>query len=454
CDLLVLGAGPGGYRAALDGAAAGLKTVLVEKGHLGGTCLNWGCIPTKLFLGATQAAADLEVQSRLRTLAGTIRFDLAGIQKRKRTLILGTRKSMERSLKDSGIELITGAGQLIGPNILAVDMQGSYSEIHFSHLVIAAGSVPFFPPGLAPNGREILDSTDCLELGNVPARLAVIGAGPIGIELAQFWSRLGSEIVLVELAPTILPTEDPEIAALMAWHLKRFGWTVHTATTVTELDDDADGVGLLLQNGERITADKVLVSVGRMPALSGLGVENTDISVTSRGWIRTDDALRAAENVYAVGDVNGRFLLAHAAEDQARYVIRHILETEKGPYDPGPPPSCVYGDPEVFRAGFSVRELKERDLPVSVSRFQLAANPVAQASGSTRGMIKVIWSEGKIRGVTGIGHRAAGMVTLAEVMVRQSWTREEIHNTIFAHPTLDEALKEAVLAPLEEVDRD
>jgi dihydrolipoamide dehydrogenase len=450
CDLLILGAGPGGYAAALEGAEAGLRTILVEKGFLGGTCLNWGCIPTKLFLGATQSIPELKAQSRLRIASGEIAVDLPALQRRKRTLIQATRKAMGLRLEHSSVNLLQGVARFTGLDTVAVESEGAFQEIRFSNAILAVGSSPVFPPGMVRDGVHVLDSTDMLDLEEVPPSLAVIGAGAIGIELGQFFNRLGTAVTLIEMAPDLLPAEDPEISGVMSWALKRQGWTVHASTTVQRFETDGEGTRLFLSTGKEVRAHKVLVAIGRTPNTTGLGLENTTVRTGPRGWIVTDEALQAAERIFAVGDVSGRALLAHAAEDQARYVVRRILGQIVGPYEGLPVPSCLYGDPEAFRAGRSARELLNAGLPVKTSRYQLAASPVAQAYGSSHGVIKVLWSEGRVAGITGIGHRMTGLVTLAEVIVKQGWERERIHGIVVAHPTMDEGLKEALLA--EQVD--
>jgi dihydrolipoamide dehydrogenase len=451
CDLLILGAGPGGYTAALEGARAGLRTILVEQGFLGGTCLNWGCIPTKLFLGATQTIPELKAQSRLRIATGEIVVDLPGLQRRKRTLVQATRKSMALRLEQTSVKLVQGVGRLTGPNTVAVESEGTFQEIRFTSLVLAVGSRPAFPPGLVRDGAHILDSTDMLDLEEIPPHLAVVGAGAIGIELGQFFNRLGSTISLIEMAPSVLPAEDPEISGILAWSLKRQGWTIHTSTTVERVATTDEEVQLSLSTGKDVRANKVLVAIGRMPNTAGLGLENTTVNVDRRGWIATDESLQAADGIFAVGDVSGRALLAHAAEDQARYVVRRLLGRTTEPYRSMPVPSCLYGEPEAFRAGKSFRELLKEGDAVKSSRYQLAASPVAQAFGSSHGLIKVFWSNGKVVGITGIGHRTTGLVTLAEVMVNQGWDREHIHEIVVAHPTMDEALKEALLAEQKEI---
>jgi dihydrolipoamide dehydrogenase len=450
CDLLILGSGPGGYAAALEGAAAGLGTVLVEKGFLGGTCLNWGCIPTKLFLGASQTIPELKSQARLRVAGGEITVDLPALQRRKRTLVQATRKAMQLRLDHAGVELIQGVARLAGPRTALIESDGMFREIRFSSLILAVGSRPAFPPGLERDGASILDSTDILDLEATPRHLAVIGAGAIGIELGQFYHRLGAAVTLIEMAPNVLPAEDPEISGVMTSALKRQGWDVHCSSAVERVQAGEQETTLLLSTQKEVRAHKVLVAAGRTPNTIGLGLELAGAETDDRGWIVTDEFLQAVDRIFAVGDVNGRVLLAHAAEDQARYVIQRILGRTSAPYPRLPVPSCLYGEPEVFRAGRTHRELQTEGA-FAVSRYRLAASPVAQAFGSSHGLIKVFWSQGRVAGITGIGHRMTGLVTLAEVIVRQGWERERIKGIVVAHPTIDEALREALLADQEEV---
>lgn len=453
-DVVILGAGPGGSRAALEAAAAGLRVAIVDKGSFGGTCLNWGCIPTKLLLGGTAAHPLLEVQKKLKTAQGTIDFDLTALQARKTRFINGTRQALEKQLRQAGIEVITGTARLAGPgHVEVVDGEGT-RELAARNVIVATGSVPASFPGLAPDGDAVLDSTALLDVTEVPDSLIIVGGGAIGLEMGDFFSRLGTAITIVEGLDRLAPTEDPEIGQTLGKLLKREGWAIHTGRRVASLSTVEGKAQLRFEDGTELVADKALMAVGRRPSTTGLGLETAGATLLGAGWVETNDHLLAAPGLYAIGDVNGRTLLAHAADHQARFVISHIASgsaSSASGYPAPVMPSCIYGHTEVMRAGATVAELVASGHDVHVSTSQLIANPIAQAYGTTGGFIRVLWVEGQVRGISAVGHGVSHLVTLATVIVSQRWRREDVHGIIFAHPTLDEALEAALLAPSQKV---
>lgn len=453
-DVVILGAGPGGSRAALEAAAAGLRVAIVDKGSFGGTCLNWGCIPTKLLLGGTAAHPLLEVQKKLKTAQGTIDFDLTALQARKTRFINGTRQALEKQLRQAGIEVIKGTARLAAPGRIEVTGGEEARELVASDTIVATGSVPASFPGLAPDGEAVLDSTALLDVTEVPDSLIIVGGGAIGLEMGDFFSRLGTAITIVEGLDRLAPTEDPEIGQTLGKLLKREGWAIHTGRRVASLSTVEGKAQLRFEDGTELVADKALMAVGRRPATNGLNLETAGATLRGAGWVATDDHLRAAPGLYAIGDVNGRTLLAHAADHQARFVVRHIVSGAASSvpgYAAPVMPSCIYGHTEVMRAGATVAELVASGHDVHVSTSQLIANPIAQAYGTTSGFIRVLWAEGQVRGIAAVGHGVSHLVTLATVIVSQRWRREDVHGIIFAHPTLDEALEAALAAPSQKV---
>jgi dihydrolipoamide dehydrogenase len=448
-DIIVIGAGPGGYAAALLASQRGKTVALIEKEHLGGTCLNWGCIPTKLYLGATAHLEGLHAQSRLRLCSGSVQMDMQALRKRKNSFVAATHKAMGCCLEKHGVALVQGQASLLDKNSVRVTGE-TEQTLNFKTLIIATGSSTNWFAGLEPDHARILDSTDLLDLDEAPASLAIIGAGAIGLEMADFWHRLGTAIHIIEAAPRIAPAEDEEIAQTLSGMLKRKKWNIVTGKRVAGLVNEGESVLVRLEDDTEIRVAKALVAVGRKPNTPGLGLENAGVAMTGAGWITTDDFLRATPNIYAIGDVNGRTLLAHAAEHQGRYAVLHALGETAAPYAPGPIPGCIYGSIEVMRAGHTAAELAAQGKTVTVSRANLGANPISQAHGQAQGLVKVSWVDGVVRGVTAVGHGASHLVTLAEIMVRDRWTAHTAHEHIFAHPTLDEALRDALIAPQEE----
>ncbi len=441
-DMTILGAGPAGYAAALTASQRGKTTILVAAGPLGGTCLHWGCIPTKLFLGASEPLEGLRAMGRLRLLRGEAVLDLPALRRRADTVIQATAKAMASQLALHGVTVIQGRGQLAAPNTVLVPDQGD--QIQSTTVILATGSRPMALAGI-PFGGPILDSTALLECTAPLPSLLIVGGGAIGIEMAQFWNRLGTQVTLVEAAPHLVPTEDSVLGEALAAALRRSGITVRTGAPVRAVTVVGDRVQVDLPS-EQLMATRVLVAIGRRPNTEDLGLETAGISLDQRGFIPTDDALRAAPGIYAVGDVNGRTLLAHAAEHQARFAVAHALGEIAGPYHPGPIPSCIYGGIEFLRVGPSRSQMAEG---VTVSQASLAANPMAQAHGHTQGLVRIYWQEGRVLAVAAVGGRVSHLAGLAEAMVRHQWSAEAAHQHIFAHPSLDEAIRAALLAPQE-----
>ena len=449
CDVLIIGGGPGGYATALGTARAGLSVVLAEKNQLGGTCLNRGCIPTKLLLGGTSALDELAAQKRQRVLSGEISADLAALQTKKQRMLAATRKAMGQQLESLGVVRLSGEARLTGPTSAMIRTNGGQA-VEFGHCVLAVGSRPQVFPGMAVDGDAVLDSTGLLELDAVPESLLIVGGGYIGLEMGQIFHRLGTRINVVDAAERIAPSEDEDVGAEYLKHFKRHTWDIRTGARVVGLRTEDGRAVLTLDSGETPTASKALVAVGRGPIVDDLGLDTAEISTTERGWIKTDAFLRAAPSVSAIGDANGRTLLAHAAEQQGHYVAARLKAEQRGetptPFDEGVVPSCIYGAPEAMRAGATAAELTAHGKAVAVSRALLAANPMAQAHAAIGGFVKIAWVDGRVAGVCAVGHGVSAMATLAGVMVAQGWTRELVEATVFPHPSLDEALKDALLA--------
>ena len=447
-DLVVLGGGPGGMDAALAAAGLGLSCALVENDPLGGTCLNRGCIPTKLFLGAAEPAHALAALGKFKLAAGEVKVDLAALQERKRKLLEGTRKAAGQRLQAAGVEIVPGRGTLVPGKSLLVQGEAWERTLEYGALVVATGARPAAPQALAPDGDRILDSDAILELAAAPERLAVIGGGFIGLELARFFSSLGTRITLLEALDRLLAVEDPEVSkAVLAAH-KREGWDIRLGAKVAAVRSHGQEAQVTLEGGEEIRADYCLVAIGRGPNTAGLGLEQAGATLDRRGFVQTDPHLMACEGVYVIGDANGRLQLAHAASSQGAYAARHAAGREKLPYAPGPIPWCVYGEPQVLRVGKNAADLRAQGAEPLASTAQLAANPICQAHAQTAGFVKCVWAYGRLQGVTAVGHGVSHLVSAATIMVAQGWNRADAERLVFAHPTLDEALHAARLGEL------
>ncbi len=444
-DLIVIGAGPGGFDCAIHAAKLGLKTAIVEMEKLGGTCLNVGCIPTKLMLGATSAIHELEAQARMKIATGEVRVDWGALQSKKEKLLAGTRKAMDKQLADLGVDMFYGCARLLGQGRVEVAAEISSVVLEGKNIVLATGAKPSAFPGLTPDHDRVLDSTSFLALEKAPESLIVVGAGFIGLEMAQTASRMGAQVTVVDLLDRIAALEDPDSSKQLQSAFKRAKWKFHLSVRVKSVKSVGNKAVLTLDDGTTIEATHALIAVGRSPNTAELGLENSAAKLTKQGFIVTDEQLLAAENIFAIGDVNGRIQLAHAAEHQGRYVAELIAKKTDAPYECGPIPSILYGSPECIRVGSMVHELGEKD-ECAVSTAQWAANPIAQSHCAAQGFCKVVWSKGHVVGVTAVGHEASRLATTATIMVSQKWTREQASKLIFAHPTLDEILKQALLA--------
>ncbi len=454
-DLLILGGGPGGFDAAVEAAGSGLKTALVEAAELGGACLNRGCIPTKLWLGATDAVDELAAQAKMRVATGSVDIDFPALQARKDKYIAATRKAMGMRLAQLGVDLVAGLGRVTDPGNVEVLTADGPKTLNYRNLLLATGSRPGGFPGVIADGAKVLDSTGLLALAAMPKSLIVVGGGFIGLEMAQAAQRMGARITLVDALPRLAGAEDPEVSKVLESVFKRQGWDLRLGVKVASVKTRGEQAVLVLDSsvggGEELEADCALIAVGRRPNTADLGLEALGATLTGAGYIQTDANLLAAPGVFAVGDVNGRMLLAHAASHQAHYVVERLLGHTARPYASGPVPSILYGAPEVFRAGIMAEEAKALGSSVLVSRAQLIANPIAQAHAATAGFVKCVWRDGKIAGITAVGAGVSRLACFATLIIQQGWTREDASGFMFPHPTLDESLKAALLADKEAV---
>ncbi len=448
-DLVILGGGPAGSRAALDAARAGMAVALVEAGFLGGTCLNAGCIPTKFLLGATAYLPLLEVQQKNAAARGEIRVDLAALQAGKDAHVKEMRAELAEELRQAGVTVLHGKGAFTGPASVHVKGAGVDAEATFGKCIVATGSIPAVFPGLKPDGATVYSSAGILGIKEIPESLIILGGGAIGLEMGEFFHRLGTRIIMAEGASRMLPGEDCETGETVRAYHERRGWEIHTGRRIASLST-VDGRSLLrFEDGEEKTAACSLLAAGRMPGTRGLNPEGAGLTLNERGWLQTDECLRAAEHIYAVGDINARLMMSHAATHQAAYAVRRILGTEKAPYSPPAVPACIYGTLEVMRVGPTAAELARQGVEVRVSRSRPACNPVARGLGHTAGVARMVWADGALMSVTVVGHGASHLMAASSLLVKDKLKKNLFPGIIFAHPTLDEVLESAILARLE-----
>ena len=452
-DVVVIGGGPGGYATALYGASAGLDVAVVERDKVGGTCLHRGCIPAKEFL---------ETASIVRTVAGAKEFgvqagqpvvDFAVSQGRKQKVVDQLYKGLAGLMAGRGITTFIGTGTLQPGKRVRVEGGGDSIEITGRDVVLASGSVPRTIPGFDVDGRLVLTSDEVLALNSLPGSVAVIGGGAIGCEFASMFADLGSQVTVLEAMPTLMPGVDADVVGVVARSFRKRGITVHTGIKVSGHRPNGDGTTVHFGDGESVTVDAVVVSVGRRPLTDGLLAEGTGVAVDERGFVATDEYMRtSAEGIWAVGDVVDTPQLAHVGFAEGIVVVKSILGETAIPVDYSRVPWCIYCQPEVAFAGLTEAQAKEAGLDVVVKKDPFGGNSRARIVGETDGLVKVVaerTSDGRAGRILGV-HMVGPWVTeqLGQGYLAVNWeaTPDEVGQFIQPHPTLSEAFGETVLA--------
>ncbi len=449
--IALLGAGPGGYVAAIRAAQLGARVTVVENQALGGVCLNWGCIPSKALLAVVELGEKAKKANDLGlTLSGQVGYDVARMVARKQKVVDTLVKGIATLFKAWGIEHVAGTGELLDERTLRVVRgDGSETRVSADALVVATGSswpnLPLFPV----DGRDIITSKEALDMTAIPARLLIIGGGVEGCEFAALYSGLGTQVTIVELLPRILPLEDEEVSGVMLRELKKRTVSVCTGTTVEKLDRQGGSLTATLKDGTTLTADQVLVSVGRGLNSKGIGLERAGVQVGKRGEILVNSRMETnVPGIYAIGDVTGKAMLAHVASTQGKVAVSNILgHGREINYDVVP--AGIFTLPEIGRVGLTEDQARERaqaaGSDIKVGRFRHMALGKAQATGETTGLFKVI-AEAKtdrLLGVHIVGSHAADLIHEAAFALHMGATAAQLADMIHAHPTLSEGLMEA-----------
>jgi len=452
-DLIVIGAGPGGYVAAIRAAQLGMKTALVEKdAALGGTCLNVGCIPSKALLESSeQFHAAGHAFAAHGITAENVKIDLAAMMARKTTVVKTLTDGVATLMKKNKVTVVRGLARLSGPGKVSVTVDGATTEYGTKFVLIATGSVPVQLPFLPFDGERVVTSTEALSFTEVPKRLAVIGAGAVGLELGSVWNRLGSQVTVVELLPNITPFADTMASKFLQRALAAQGMEIKLQHKVTGAEVGPSGVVLKVEDpkGQPLTveADKVLVSVGRKPCTDTAGLREAGI-VFDGPRVAIDDHFRTnLEGVYAIGDVVRGPMLAHKAEEEGIAAVE-IMAGKAGHVNYDVIPNVVYTHPELAMVGITEEQAKAEKVPVKVGRFYFAANGRALSLGETDGLCKVVAhaETDRLLGVHIVGVRASDMIAEAAAFLEFKASAEDVARTCHAHPTLSEILKEACMA--------
>ncbi len=454
-DLIVIGAGPGGYIAAIRAAQLGLNVACIEKeGALGGTCLRVGCIPSKALLESSELYREArESFGRHGIKLGDVKLDLPAMLKRKDDTVKTLTRGVEALFKKAGVTRYLGRGKLIGPGKVSVESQAESGEkqtaiLQAPHIIIATGSVSAILPGVKLDGNLVGTSTDALSYPEVPGHLVVIGAGAIGLELGSVWSRLGAKVTVLEYLNRILPGMDKEIAAETQKILGRQGLEFKLGTRVKSAQAEKNGCIVECEGSEPIVCDRVLLAVGRTPNTEGLGLESVGIKTDGRGRIPVDENFAtSAPGIYAIGDVIPGAMLAHKAEEEGVACVEKIV-TGHGEVNYNAIPSVVYTHPEMASVGQTQEQLEEAGIPFKKGMFPIIANGRAKCMGQTEGKVKILAhaETDRILGVHIVAPRAGDLIAEAVVAIEFGASSEDLARTSHAHPTLSESLKEAALA--------
>ncbi|WP_119678392.1 dihydrolipoyl dehydrogenase [Indioceanicola profundi] len=451
-DVLVIGAGPGGYVAAIRAAQLGMKAAVVEREHLGGICLNWGCIPTKALLRSAEVAHLIQHSKDYGiTVEGKVTMDLPAIVKRSRGVAGQLSAGVKGLLKKNKVAVINGSAKLSGKGKVTVTGQDA-GDYQGKHIIIATGARARVLPGLEPDGKLVWTYREAMVPEKMPKSLLVIGTGAIGVEFASFYRNMGVEVTLVEVMDRILPVEDEEISALAAKQFTKQGIKIRANTKVVKLDKGADNVTATLDVGngktEQVTVDRVISAVGIVGNSENLGLENTKVKV-ERGHIVTDAYMRTDEpGVYAIGDVCGAPWLAHKASHEGVICVEKIAGLEVHPIDVRNIPGCTYSLPQVASVGLTEKKAKEAGYEVRVGRFPFIGNGKAIALGEPEGLVKTVFDAktGELLGAHMIGAEVTELIQGYTVAKTMETTEAELMHTIFPHPTLSEMMHESVLA--------
>jgi dihydrolipoamide dehydrogenase len=440
-DLIVLGGGPAGYPAAIRAAQLGARVCLVERGPLGGVCLNWGCIPTKTLHAAAHL---LELAAGGGGVAGTLSVDPAALLDHKGSVVSSLVGGVEKLLKGRKIDLVRGEGRLAGPG--TVDVEG-HGALHAASIIVATGSSEASLPGMAFDGTHILSSTDLLDLGRIPASMLVVGGGVIGCEFASIFNAFGTKVTIVEMLPSLIATEDLHVVRFLQTFLKKKGIALHLGTKVTSLETGAPGVLATLEGGGTVEAEIALVSVGRRPNIAGIGLEEAGVG-TTRAGITVDPHMRTgSEGIYAAGDVVGGWLLAHVATREGVVAAANALGGGET-VDYSAVPVTIYTLPEIARVGLTEQDAKAKGIETAVGRFPFAANGKAKGLREEDGFVKWVAEKdgGRLLGLHVIGPQATELLGAGILSVQRGLTAHDLAQAIFPHPTLSEALGEAAEA--------
>ena len=455
-DVIVLGSGPGGYVTAIRASQLGLKTAVVEKEHLGGVCLNWGCIPTKALLKSAQVFEYINHAEDFGITVKDANADFPAVIKRSRNVADGMSSGIEYLLKKNKIEVINGFGKVLKSNKISVTSNGKSTEYSAKHIIIATGARSRELPNLPQDGKKILGYRDALSLTPSPKKMVIVGSGAIGVEFAYFYNAMGVDVTVVEYMPNIVPVEDVDVSKQLQRSFKKSGIKVMTNSSVESVDTKGNGCKVLVKTKkgeETIECDVVLSAVGIQANIENIGLEEVGIK-TDKGKIVVDDYyMTNIPGYYAIGDVLPTQALAHVASAEGITCIEKIAGHNPEKIDYGNIPGCTYCSPEIASVGMTEAAAKDAGYEVKIGKFPFTASGKASAAGHKDGFVKVIFDAkyGEWLGCHMIGYNVTEMIAEAVVARKLETTGHEVLKAVHPHPTMSEAVMEAVADAYDEV---
>jgi dihydrolipoamide dehydrogenase len=449
-DVVVLGAGTGGYVTAIRAAQLGLHVGLVEKDRLGGTCLHRGCIPAKALLHTAEVYQQARDGAASGVMVKGLELDWAAANQRKQKIVDQLHKGLQFLMKKNKIEVMEGEGVFESPQRMSIKGGAAARVVDATNFVIASGSYAKSLPGVKIDGKGVITSDHALVLEAVPSSAIVVGAGAVGVEFASMWNDLGSAVTLLEALPRIMPLEDPEVSQAMERAFMKRGMTVMAGAKIDlkSIRASGDGVKMKIDDGEELSAEILLLAVGRGANVDGLGLEKTAV-VVEDGFVQVDDDLRTGEpNIFAIGDVVGGYQLAHVAAHEGIHAIEVIAGQRPEPLNYNQMPRCTYSRPQVASVGLSEEQATDAGVEVKVGKFPFSALGRAMINDDTEGFVKIVGAAdtGEVIGAHMVGHNVTDLVAepvLAQLLEGTAW---EVGISVHAHPTLSEAIGEAALA--------
>ncbi len=448
-DVAIIGGGPGGYVAAIRAAQLGMKVAVIEKEHLGGICLNWGCIPTKALLRSAEIYHLIKNSEEFGIKVSNVEVDIKKVIERSRAVAKQLSSGIAHLMKKNNVTVLEGTAKIAGSGKISVDAKES-KIVEAKNIIIATGARARIIPGFEPDGKIVMSYKEAMVPEKMPKKLLVVGSGAIGVEFASFYNELGADVTIVEIMDRILPVEDAEISQMAKKAFEKKGIKIHTKSKLEKLDKKANNAECHLDiNGKKSveTFDAVIMAVGIVGNTENIGLEKTKIKV-DRNHIVTDDFMETAEKgVYAIGDVTAAPWLAHKASHEGIICVEKIAGKKPHKMSKNLIPGCTYASPQVASVGLTEQAAKEKKIAVKIGRFPFMANGKAIAMGEPEGLVKTIFDAktGELLGAHMIGAEVTEMIQGYVIAMNLETTEEELMNTIFPHPTMSEMMHESVL---------